>query len=101
MATVSLLCNACDGPVSRYSKTGLCSKCEIADTQAHVDRCISDLENNVHIRHRLYTVFPDLCIQCMKVLPQPINTRGNSQKYCSRKCKYEWNKKNGKPTNAR
>lgn len=101
MAT-ALKCEVCSNPRSRYSTSDLCSLCEKADTDAHVAQCRSDIENNVHITKRLSTVFPNLCMQCYKVLPTTGNKRiDNQRKFCDRHCQYKWRKANGVERNAR
>lgn len=104
MATV-LRCDSCDGPVSRYSTSGMCSSCEVEETDLYVRQCKKDIEDNVPIRYRIYTVLPNLCFNCMKPLPiteeSDGRVRAGKRKFCDRHCQYEYRKKNGVDKNAR
>lgn len=105
MAAQPLKCDSCDGPRSRYSTSGMCSKCEVMVTDLHVAQCRKDIEEGISIRHRMTSVLPNLCFNCMKPLLPIVNSDGKvreyGRKFCNRHCQYEYRKKNGLEHNVR
>lgn len=95
MSTLSLKCERCNGPRSRYSFTGKCSLCERKDTDAYVALAVNDIATGVKITQRMGVIFPKLCQNCFAVLPVNTETKQPNRKYCNRHCRYEWRKKNG------
>lgn len=101
----SLKCDACNGPRSRYSTSGMCTKCERSLVDAHVAQCRSDIENGISIRHRMTSVLPNLCFNCMKPLA-PVECKNGTvkeylRKFCNRQCQYQYRKSVGIDPSAR